>query len=179
MKFSGMRSIAGNGPKYMRTLPFTIMASWPMASASTSTLPRRKCSAWESNASPSTSLIKICRPPAVAKNQRTRLNNSVSSRVRGAAEKLRGSRLFSEIERAFSERVHVTNHQDANKTEHAPEDRAALLDRVAIHDCPRIHKHDLEVEQDEEHCDDIKPNAEARLPFALRNHPAFVRRVLR
>src|SRR5437762_11218771 len=87
--------------------------------------------------------------------------------------------LFSEIERAFFEGVRVANHQDGNKAEHAPEDRAALLDRVAVNDRPRIHKHDLEVEQDEEHCHNVELNAEARLPFALRNHPAFIRSIFR
>src|SRR5262245_31475797 len=87
--------------------------------------------------------------------------------------------LFSEIERAFFERVHVANHQDRNKAEHAPKDRAALLDRVAVNDRPRIHKYNLEIEQNEEHCHHIELNAEARLPFALRNHPAFIRGVFR
>src|SRR5207237_1250827 len=95
-----------------------------------------------------------------------------------AAEARLGA-LFSEIERAFFEGVHVANHQDGNKTEHAPEDRAALLDRVPVNDRPRIHKHDLEIEQDEEHCHNIELNAEPRLPFALRNHPAFIRGVFR
>src|SRR4029078_11275454 len=89
------------------------------------------------------------------------------------------NRSLSEVERAFFESVDVANHQDRNETKHAPEDRAALLDRVPVNDCPWIHKHYLEVEQDEEHCHDIELNAEARLPFALRNHPAFVRRVFR
>src|SRR6476620_10437626 len=87
--------------------------------------------------------------------------------------------LFSEVERAFFEGVYVANHQNRNKTEHAPEDRAALLDRVAVNDRPRIHKHDLQIEQDEEHCHDIELHAEARLRFALRNHPAFICRVFR
>src|SRR5207247_2617707 len=82
-----------------------------------------------------------------------------------AAEARLGT-LFSEIERAFFEGVHVANHQDGNKAEHAPEDRAALLDRVAVNDRPRIHKHDLEIEQDEEHREYIKFNAEAWLSFA-------------
>src|SRR6267154_476339 len=95
-----------------------------------------------------------------------------------AAEARLGA-LFSEIERAFFEGVHIANHQDRNKTEHVPEDRAALLDRIAVNDRPRIHKHDLEVEQDEEHRHNIELNAEARLRFALRNHPAFIRGVFR
>ena len=42
MKFSGMRTSAGNGPKYIRTLPLTIILSCPMAAASTPTSPRKK-----------------------------------------------------------------------------------------------------------------------------------------
>src|SRR5438876_588552 len=70
-----------------------------------------------------------------------------------AAEARLGA-LFSEIERAFFE-------------------------RVPVNDRPRIHKHDLEIEQDEEHCHNIELNAEPRLRFALRNHPAFIRGVFR
>src|ERR1043166_4557962 len=87
--------------------------------------------------------------------------------------------LLSKIERAFLQGVRVPNHQDGNKTEHAPENGAALLDRVAINDRPGIHEYDLEVEQNEEHCHHIEFNAEPRLPFALRNHPAFIRGVFR
>src|SRR5215469_6358432 len=82
--------------------------------------------------------------------------------------------LFFEIERAFFEGVRVTNHQNGNKTEHAPEDHAVLLDGISINDRPRIHKHDLQVEQNEEHCHNIELNTEAWLPLSLRNHPAFI-----
>ena len=37
MAFNGIRRKAGKGPKYMRTLPSTIIASWPIAAVSTST----------------------------------------------------------------------------------------------------------------------------------------------
>ena len=59
--------------------------------------------------------------------------------------------LFLELERAFFERVNVAHHQDRNKTEHAPEDESALLDRVSVNHCPGIHEDDLEVEKDKEH----------------------------
>ena len=87
--------------------------------------------------------------------------------------------LFSKVERAFFEGVNVTNHQDGNETEHAPEDRAALLDRVSVNDRPGIHKYDFEVEEDEEHGHDIKLYAEPRMPFALRHHSAFIGGVFR
>src|SRR6266404_10005202 len=47
-RFRGILRNAGKGPKYIRTLPLTIIASCPIASTSTSTSPRKKCSACES-----------------------------------------------------------------------------------------------------------------------------------
>jgi len=91
-----------------------------------------------------------------------------------ATEARLGGALFSEIERAFFKGVRVADHQYANEAEHAPKDRAALFNRIPIRDCPGIHKHDFEIEQDEEHRDYIKFNAEARLPFTLGNHAAFI-----
>src|SRR5215472_2387450 len=82
--------------------------------------------------------------------------------------------LFFKIERAFLKGVRVADHQYANEAEHAPENHAAVLNRIPIHDCPRIHEHDFKIEQDKEHCDYIKFNAESRLPLALWNHPAFI-----
>src|SRR5258708_21097235 len=80
---------------------------------------------------------------------------TVGSNESEAAEARLGA-LFSEVERAFFKGVHVANHQDRNKTQHAPKDRAALLDRVSVNDRPGIHKHDLGAEQDEEHSPDMK-----------------------
>src|SRR5436309_15974276 len=48
IKFSVIRRNAGNEPKYIRTLSFTIIASCLIASTSTSTAPRRNCSPCES-----------------------------------------------------------------------------------------------------------------------------------
>lgn len=89
----------------------------------------------------------------------------------------RSSGLLLEVERALFERVNVAHHQDRNKTEHAPEDEPALLDRVFVNHRPGIHENDLEVEKDKEHRDEIKLHAESRMPFPLRNHTAFVRGV--
>src|SRR5215831_6388613 len=116
--------------------------------------------------------------PALFSADRCSTCITVGSNESEAAEARLGT-LFSEIERAFFEGVHVANHQDGNKAEHAPEDRAALLDRVAVNDCPRIHEHNLEIEQDEEHGHHIELDAEPRLLFSLRNHSAFIRGVFR
>src|SRR5437870_9763363 len=83
MKFSGIRTNAGNGPKYMRTLPFTIIASELIAPKSTPTSPRRKCSACESYASPSHSLTNTWLPPLVAIIQISTLSANVSGRSFG------------------------------------------------------------------------------------------------
>jgi hypothetical protein len=87
--------------------------------------------------------------------------------------------LPSKIQSAFFDGVSVTHHQDRDKAEHAPENDAALPDCVAVHDGPRIHEHDLDVEQDKKHRHDVKLHAEARLAFPLRDHAAFVRCILR
>ena len=54
--------------------------------------------------------------------------------------------LSFKIQRAFFDCVSVAHHQDRDEAEHAPENDAALPDCVAVHDCPRVHEHDLNVE---------------------------------
>ena len=51
------------------------------------------------------------------------------------------------------------------------------MDHAAINHRPRVHEYDLEVEQNEEHRDQVKLYAESRLRFADRYHPAFIRRI--
>ena len=104
---------------------------------------------------------------------RNRAGNST-----GESVSLRLRRLLLPVERAFFQRVDIPDHQDRNETQHAPEDRFAFDDRFFVNDRPRIHEHDLEIEQDEEHRDEVELHAEARLGFALRDHAAFVGRVL-
>ena len=48
---------------------------------------------------------------------------------------------------------------------------------LAINHRPRVHEYDFEVEQNEEHRDQVKLYAESRLRFADRYHPAFIRRI--
>src|SRR5437763_1736483 len=88
-------------------------------------------------------------------------------------------RLLLEIEGAFFQGVNVADHQNRDEAEHAPENHAAVSDRVLVDDRPRIHEHDLEIEQDEEHRHEIEFHAEARRSLALRNHSAFIGSVLR
>src|SRR4029434_2180595 len=81
------------------------------------------------------------------------------------------------VEDAFSQRVNVSDHEDGNETEHAPENDRVPMDHVAINYRPRVHEHDLEIEKNEEHRDQIKPYAESRLRFTDRYHPAFIGRI--
>jgi hypothetical protein len=48
------------------------------------------------------------------------------------------------------------------------------MDHVAINDRPWVHEDNLEVEQDEEHRDQVKLYAEPRLRLTDRHHAAFV-----
>src|SRR4030095_4211989 len=86
----------------------------------------------------------------------------------------RARALFLELECALFERVNVAHHQDRNKTEHAPEDESALLDRVSVNHRPGIHEDNFEIEEDKEHRHQIKLHAEPRMSFTLRHHTALV-----
>src|SRR6478735_6428677 len=80
------------------------------------------------------------------------------------------------IKHAFSQRVNVSEHENGNETEHAPENDRVPMDHVAINHRPRIHEYDFEIEQNEEHRDQVKLYAESRLRFADGDHPAFISR---
>src|SRR5438477_2708231 len=90
-----------------------------------------------------------------------------------------GSPLLSPVEGTLLNRVNITEHQDADETQHAPEDGCAMRDRLTINDRPRIHEDDLEIEQDKEHRHEVKLHAEPRRSFPLWNHAAFIRHVFR
>src|SRR5438093_3921832 len=81
------------------------------------------------------------------------------------------------VENTFSQRVNVSDHEDGNETEHAPENDRVPVNHVAINHCPGVHEHDLEIEKNEEHGDQIKLYAEPRLRFTDRYHPAFIGRI--
>src|SRR5438105_7618514 len=164
----------------MRVCPFTSIASGRIASASTSTLPCRKCSACESNASPRTSLTKTWRRPVVAMIQIRTLSTSATcqSRSPGALSIFVSIVLLPKIQRAFFERVNIAHHQDRDEAEHTPEYHATLRDHFLVNDRPRIHEHDLEVEENEQHRYEIELHAEARLNLALRDHAALVGSIL-
>src|SRR6266487_2172518 len=89
------------------------------------------------------------------------------------------SQLLLKIEHAFFKRVNVPHHQNRDKAEHAPKDAAALGNSLFVNHRPRIHEHDLQIEEDEEHGHEVELNAEPRLARALRHHPAFIWTVLK
>src|SRR5438045_9034633 len=80
------------------------------------------------------------------------------------------------IKDAFSQRVNVSEHENGNETEHGPENDRVPMDHVAINHRPWVHEYDFEVEQNEEHGDQVKLYAESRLPFADWYHTASRRR---
>src|SRR5438874_13201445 len=119
--------------------------------------------------------MKIWRPPAVAIIQINALSPSATGKSRGEVKvSIFGSIvLLSKIERALLQGVNVAHHQNGDEAKHAPEDHAAVRNRFFVNDRPRIHEHDLEVEQDEEHGHEIKLHAKAGLSLPLWNHAAL------
>src|SRR5258708_17842384 len=99
------------------------------------------------------------------------------SRAAGKARPLSAT-LFLPVERAFFERVNVTDHQNADETQHAPKDCHAVGDHLFVNHGPWIHEDDLKVEQDEEHRYQVKLYTEARRRLTLWDHPALVRHIL-
>jgi len=81
------------------------------------------------------------------------------------------------IKHAFSQRVNVSDHENGNETKHAPENDRVPMDHFPINHRPRVHEYDFEVEQNEEHRDQVKLYAKSRLRFTDRYHPAFIRRI--
>ena len=76
-------------------------------------------------------------------------------------------------------RVDVAEGQDTYEGEHTPEDGGAVLQNgVFIDHRPRIHENDLQIEQDEEHRDEVKLDAETGLRSLVGDHAALVGGVL-
>src|SRR5882724_1509601 len=105
-------------------------------------------------------------------------NRLIETSAEKTSRAFAGHRFFSplpfKIQGAFFDCVSVAHHQDRDEAEHAPENNAALFDSVAVHDCPRVHEDDLDIEQDKKHRHHVKLHAEARLAFTLGDHAAFV-----
>ena len=76
--------------------------------------------------------------------------------------------LFFPVEHAFFQGVDVAHHQDRNEAQHAPENDLAMSHSFAKDHRPWLHVNDLQIEEDEEHRDEIELHAKARLPLTLR-----------
>lgn len=86
-----------------------------------------------------------------------------------------GGSLGLPVESAFLNGVYVAKGENAREREHAPEDGGAVLDdRVFVDDGPRIHEHDFQIEQNEEHRDEIELHAETGLATCVGDHAALV-----
>src|SRR5215469_5590639 len=83
------------------------------------------------------------------------------------------------VERALFDRVNEANHKYNHEPKHTAENGPwiEILNVVAVYDGPRVHEYDLDIEQNEQHRDQVKFHTESRLGFTLGDHAAFVGRV--
>ena len=91
-----------------------------------------------------------------------------------------GVRLGFPVEGALHDGIDVADGEDGDEAEHTKEDGGgvSLGDEVAIDDRPGIHENDLDIEEDEEHRDEVKLDTEAGLGVAGGGDSAFVSGVL-
>ena len=83
------------------------------------------------------------------------------------------------VEGLFLDRINVADQEDAEERQHAGENQAATFEEhFLVHHCPRVEEDHLYVEQDEQHRDQVKLHRHPRGAGALRQHTAFVGRIL-
>jgi hypothetical protein len=84
------------------------------------------------------------------------------------------------VERALFYRVNESDHQYNHEPKHAAENgpRIEIINIVAVHHGPRVHEHDLDIEQNKQHRDQVEFHTESRLGITLGDHAAFVGRIL-
>lgn len=82
------------------------------------------------------------------------------------------------VEGAFFQGVDVSDSENGSEASEAPEDHCAFLDHVPEDERPRIREDNLDIENHEEHRDDVEFHAEAWGAFTDREHPALVWSVL-
>ena len=78
------------------------------------------------------------------------------------------------VQGAFFKRVEVGDGQDADKSSHAPNDHAVLFYQITELNSPRIHEDNLDIENDEEHRDEVEFYAKSRSSLSDGEHSAFV-----
>jgi len=101
----------------------------------------------------------------------------VSEKFGGALRSLFGSgrQLALPVQSAFLECIDVGDGEESCETGHAPKNHCAFGDEILEAHRPRIHEDDLDIEDDEEHGDEVELDAEARGPFSDGEHAALVR----
>lgn len=82
------------------------------------------------------------------------------------------------IQRTFLESVNVGDGEEAGESGHTPKNHAAFLDEIGETHRPGIHKDDLDIEDDEEHGDEVEFDTEAGGAFSDGDHAALVRSFL-
>jgi len=76
---------------------------------------------------------------------------------------------------AFFQDVDIGDSEDADETEHAPEEGGVTGgDEVPEDDGPGVHEHDFDVENDKEHSHEVKLYTKTCLGVPHRKHPALV-----
>ena len=86
----------------------------------------------------------------------------------------------SPIKCLFLQRVKITGRQNRKKRNHRTQNEIpcrVIREHVAVNDRPRIKKHNFDVEQDEQHCHEIKFHGKPRVAFADGVFAALVSRV--
>src|SRR5436305_6012367 len=71
------------------------------------------------------------------------------------------------VENTFSQRVNVSDHEDGNETEHAPENDRVPMNNVTLKHPPREHKNNLEIEKNKKNGDQKKTSNKSRLGLTV------------
>ena len=82
------------------------------------------------------------------------------------------------VKGAFLQRVDVSHRKNTCKAGKAPEDHRAFLDRIAEGEGPWVGEDDFDIEDDEEHRDEVELHAEAGSAFTDGKQSSLVRSVL-
>src|SRR5438876_2946689 len=88
-------------------------------------------------------------------------------------------KLILPIERAFLQRINVTYKQNAQERKHRSENEVCIFfEHIAIDHRPRIKKGYLDIEENEQHSNEIEFHRKPGVALALWDHSAFVGHVL-
>lgn len=83
------------------------------------------------------------------------------------------------VEGLFLDRINVADQKNAEERQHTGEDQpAAFEEHFLVHHGPRVEEDHLDVEQDEQHRDQVKLHRHPRGAGSLGQHAAFVGRIL-